>query len=263
MGGEGGEAWRYASDLSDEQWLLIKALVARPDPRGAKDRHARRTVVNAMLYVVKTGCQWALLPKDFPPHKTVYDHFRRMHRRGVWAQINRLVNEASRRQEGRAATPSYLLVDSQSVKTHCEGEARGFHGGKKIKGRSRQIAVDTGGRLWGVHVHAANQADTKEGCVLADLVLPGLSSVTALCADAGYRGTFVEHLQTRWKKAVHISTKIKDGFAVIPKRWIVERSFGWFNGQRRLSKDYEKITAHAEAMILIAAFTRTLRSLAF
>jgi len=114
-----------------------------------------------------------------------------------------------------------------------------------------------------VHVHAANQADPKEGCVLADLVLPGLSSITALCADAGYRGIFVEHLQTRWKKAVHISTKIKCGFAVILKRWIVERSLGGFNGQRRLSKDHEKITADAEAMILIAAFTRTLRSLAF
>ena len=122
---------------------------------------------------------------------------------------------------------------------------------------------NTGGRLWGVHIHAANQADTKAGCVLADRVLPGLPSVTALCADAGYRGTFVEHLQTRWQKAVHISTKIKDGFAVIPKRWVAERSFGWFNGHRRLSKDYEKKTAHAEAMLLIAAFTRTLRALAF
>lgn len=263
MGGDGLQAWRYASDLSDDQWRLIEPLTARPDPRGAKNKHSRRAVLNAVLYVVKTGCQWALLPKDFPPHQTVYDHFRRLSRRGVWERINRLANETSRRQEGRAAAPSYLLVDSQSVKTNYEGEARGFHGGKKVKGRSRQIAVDTGGRLWGVPIHAANQADTKAGCVLADRVLPGLPSVTALCADAGYRGTFVEHLQTRWQKAVHISTKLKDGFAVIPKRWVVERSFGWFNGQRRLSKDYEKKTAHAEAMLLIAAFTRTLRALAF
>jgi transposase len=149
------------------------------------------------------------------------------------------------------------------VKTNYEGEARGFHGGKKVKGRSRQIAVDTGGRLWGVHIHAANRADAKEGCALADRVLPGLPSVTALCADAGYRGTFVEHLRTRWQKAVPISTRIQDGFAVLPQRWGVERSLGWFNGQRRLSKDHEKKTAHAEAMLLLAAFTRTLRALAF
>lgn len=149
------------------------------------------------------------------------------------------------------------------MKTNYEGEQRGFHGGKKIKGRSRQVAVDTGGRLWGAHVHAANLADTKEGCALADRVLPDLPTVTALCADAGYRGTFVKHLQAQWQKAVHISTKIADGFAVIPKRWVVERTFGWFNGQRRLSKDYEKKTAHAEAMLLIAAFTITLRAISF
>jgi putative transposase len=112
-------------------------------------------------------------------------------------------------------------------------------------------------------VHAANLADTKEGCTLADKAMALLPTVKAWNGDAGYRGTFVEHLQTRWQLPVHISQRIVDGFAVLPKRWVVERTFAWFNGQRRLSKDYEKTTANSEAMLLIAAFSRNLRALCF
>jgi putative transposase len=153
-----------------------------------------------------------------------------------------------------------LLVDSQSVKASHEGEARGFHGGKKVKGRSRQAAVDTEGNLWAVHVHAANGADTVEGCVLADIVLAELPSVKALCADQGYRGTFVDYVGQEWEREVHISQREGNGFELEPRRWVVERTFAWFNGQRRLSKDYEKLTLHSEAMIYIAAISRSLRS---
>ena len=111
---------------------------------------------------------------------------------------------------------SYVIVDSQSTKTNYEGEAIGFHGGKKVKGRSRQIAVATQGNIWSVHVHAANTADTKGGCDLVDKVFKELPDVLAVCADAGYRGTFVDHVKEKWNKPVHISEKIKDGFAVIP-----------------------------------------------
>ncbi len=156
-----------------------------------------------------------------------------------------------------------MLIDSQSIKTSHEGEDRGFHGGKKIKGRSRQIAVDTQGNVWGVHVHAANGADTVEGCVLADLVLSELPTVKIVCADQGYRGTFCEYVEEEWELAVHISKREGKGFEVEPKRWVVERTFAWFNGQRRLSKDYEKRTLHSEAMIYIAAIARSLRNLDF
>ena len=167
------------------------------------------------------------------------------------------------KKNGYETTPSTLVIDSQTVKTNYEGQARGFHGGKKVKGRSRQIAVDSQGQIWAVHVHAANLADTKEGCTLADQAMARLPSVKAWNVDAGYRGTVVQHLETRWQKPVHISQRIVDGFAVLPRRWVVERTFAWFNGQRRLSKDYEKPTASTEAMILIAAFARNLRSFPF
>jgi len=156
-----------------------------------------------------------------------------------------------------------LLVDSQSVKASHEGEARGFHGGKKVKGRSRQAAVDTEGNLWAVHVHAANGADTVEGCVLADLVLAELPSVEALCADQGYRGTFADYVELEWGREVHISQREGKGFELEPRRWVVERTFAWFNGQRRLSKDYEKLVLNSEAMIYIAAISRSLRTTHF
>ena len=150
-------------------------------------------------------------------------------------------------------------MDSQSIKSNYEGEDIGFHGGKKVKGRSRQIAVDTQGNIWSVHVHAANTADTTGGCDLVDKVFKELPEVRAICADAGYRGTFVDHVKKEWDKSVHISEKIKDGFAVIPKRWVVERTFSWLNGNRRLSKDYEKTTSSSESQILIANISKNLR----
>ena len=163
-------------------------------------------------------------------------------------------------KKGRSSRPSYVIVDSQSVKTTYEGEAIGFHGGKKVKGRSRQIAVDTEGNIWNVHVHSANVHDTVGGCDLIDKCLEVLSSIQAICADAGYRGTFVDHVQQQCGKAVHISEKLKDGFAVIPKRWVVERTFAWLNGNRRLSKDYEKTTNSSESRVLIANISRNLKA---
>jgi putative transposase len=252
----------YPSDLTDAQWALIVELTARPDPRGAVRRHPMREIINAILYVNKTGCQWRLLPVNFAPWATVYDHFRRFRQRGAWEAMMLRLNGKVREKRGRASGPSYLIIDSQSVKSAAEGPERGFHGGKKIKGRSRQIAVDTQGLIWAVHVHAANKADTMEGCALADLAMENAPTVRAWCADAGYRGTFVDYMEKEKKMPVHISERIRDGFAVLPRRWVVERTFAWGNGQRRLSKDYEKNTLHSEAMIQISAVARNLRALA-
>ena len=152
-----------------------------------------------------------------------------------------------------------MIVDSQSVKTNYEGDTIGFHGGKKIKGRSRQVAVDTQGNIWSVHVHAANTADTVGGCRLADKLFRKVPGTKAICADAGYRGTFVDYVKETWGRPAYISEKIKDGFAVIQKRWIVERTFAWLNGNRRLSKDYEKTTCSSESQILIANISRNLK----
>ena len=162
-------------------------------------------------------------------------------------------------KKGRSGNPSYLIIDSQSVKTNYEGELIGFHGSKKIKGRSRQVVVDTQGNIWSVHVHAANSADTVQGCKLVDKAFKRIPCTQAICADAGYRGTFVDYVNETWGKEVHISEKIKDGFAVLPKRWVVERTFAWLNGNRRLSKDYEKTTSSSESQVLIANISRNLK----
>lgn len=132
-----------------------------------------------------------------------------------------------------------------------------------MKGRSRQIAVDTQGLIWAVHVHAANKADTVEACVLADRAMINVPSVQGWSGDTAYRKTFVEYMLREWGLPVHISKRIKDGFAVLRLRWIVERTFAWGNGQRRLSKDYEKSVLVSEAMIHISATARSLRTLAF
>lgn len=125
------------------------------------------------------------------------------------------------------------------------------------------MAVDTEGNLWAVHVHAANGADTVEGCVLADMVLAELPGVEALCADKGYRGAFVDYVKQEWERDVHVSGREGKGFELEPRRWVVERTFAWFNGQRRLSKDYEKLTLHSEAMIYIAAISRSSKTSLF
>ena len=146
------------------------------------------------------------------------------------------------------------------MKTAGRAEEKGFHGGKKIKGRSRQAAVDTGGRLWALHVHAANKADTKEGCTVADKAA-GLPRLKGFCADEGYRGTFVEHVRDALKKSVDITGAIRGkGFTVIAKRRIVERTFAWFGWSRRLSKDFERTVSSAEAFIWTASMHRLLRA---
>lgn len=149
------------------------------------------------------------------------------------------------------------------MKTSGPGAERGFHGGKKVKGRSRQVAVDTQGNTWGAHVHAANRPDTVEGCVLADGVLAGLPGVRAACADSGYRGTFAAYLEHVWGVPVHITEREGKGFQVVAKRWVVERTFGWNGGQRRLSKDYERNPRNSESFVYLAAISRSLQNLSF
>ena len=179
----------YPSDLSDEQWALLEPFFGRPDPRGAREKHARRRVVEACLYRLREGCRWRALPHDFPGWSTVADHWRRWKKRGVWAQAVQVLNLHGRQAElgrGRRA-PRHAILDSQSVKTAAEGEARGFHGGKRIKGRSRHVAVDSQGTLLAVHVTAANASDSSQaGAVVAQAkaAYPDLESFTA---DQGFR----------------------------------------------------------------------------
>ena len=179
----------YPSDLSDEQWALIGSFFARPDPRGAQPKYERRRVLEAILYRLREGCRWRALPKDFPPYDTVHDHWQKWQKRGVWQEAVLVLNTRWREQKlgrGRRA-PRHAILDSQSIKTAAEGEARGFHGGKMIKGRSRHVAVDSQGTLLAVSVTAANVSDSAQaGTVMAQAKEshPTLESFTA---DQGFR----------------------------------------------------------------------------
>ena len=199
-----------------------------------------------------------MIPHDFPPWPTVYDHYRRENKRGVWQEVLDSLNARNRLKQGKRPSPSYAIVDSQSVKSQYACKERGIDGGKKIKGRKRHISVDTLGNLLHVKVHAANQSDTKEGCAVFEQSALKYPSLRAFSADAGYCGTSVEFVEKVLGLKLDIAKGIKGQWILMKKRWIVERTFAWFGGVRRLAKDYEILTNTAENMIRIAMIKVTL-----
>jgi putative transposase len=250
---------KYASDLTDSEWELIKDYFKKRDNRGVEPTHDRRDIVDAILYVVKTGCQWYMLPNDYPNYKTVHEYFMNWSRDGIWEEALDELNRVHRKKKDKKETPSYGIIDSQSVKTVIDSEDIGFDGGKKVKGRKRHIVVDTLGNLIAIIVHAANIHDTKGGCEVLKQASEKHSTIEAFSGDAGYRKTALEFVENVLGLKLHISQKIKDVFAILPKRWIVERTFAWLGNYRRLSKDYEKLLISEENMVRIAMLRITAR----
>lgn len=248
----------YQSDLSEAEWVRIKHHFEPKDRRGSGRKHARKAIVDAILYVTRGGIQWRQLPHDFPPWQTVYDHFSNWNKRGVWEAALEEVNQLHRTDKGKAATPGYGIIDSQSVKTQYASEERGIDGGKPVKGRKRHIVVDTPGNLLHVGVHAANQTDTKAAAPVLERTAEKYPRLEAFSGDAGYRGSAVSFVDETLQLTLHIATKLGEGFTVLPKRWIVERTFAWLGGFRRLAKDFEILTATAENFIRIAMLKITL-----
>lgn len=260
----------YPSDLTDSQWEIVEAYLPepkkKPDGRGRPCSDLRR-VLNGILYTNRTGCQWRLVPKCFGHWNTVYSYFNRWSKEGVWERIMEQLRHRERARQGRRKEPSGGCVDSQSVKTMTYGDAIGYDGGKKTKGRKRHILVDTLGLLIAVVVTAANQGD-REGLMqlLTNYFAKGVKRLRKLWVDGGYNGSplfeWVRGLKKTHKIELEVVGRIGPGFQVVPKRWVVERTFGWLNLRRRLSKDYEILPRNSETMIQVAFITVLLRRIA-
>ena len=247
----------YPSDLTEKQWELIKPVFQPKSKRGRPVSHVKKKIVDAILYITKSGIPWRMMPNDLPPWQTVYDHFSRWNKLGVWEKLLDNLNRIRRKKVGRENMPSYAIIDAQSVKTQYASEDRGIDGGKKVKGHKRHILVDIMGNLLHVEVHAANISDTKAAGRVMARAMEKYPSIKAFSGDAGYRGTAVHFAEEELGVPLHISQKITDGWAVLPKRWVVERTFSWLNNFRRLSKDYEILTATAENLVRIAMIKLT------
>jgi transposase len=262
----------YPTDLSDARWALIEPVLsawraqraAAALPIAPPPEHDLREIVNAILYINRAGCAWELLPHDFPPPKTVYDYYAKWEKDGTTATIHDLLRGKARERAGRAAEPTAAIIDAQVVKasSNVPEASQGYDAGKRAKGRKRHIATDTLGLLLALVITAASVQDTNGGKDLATELAAAHPSVAAGWVDGGYKAKFLEHAA-----AAGISFEVvnkpggQKGFAVLPRRWVVERTFGWLVLHRRLVRDFETLPERSATMIYWAMIDNMSRRL--
>jgi putative transposase len=257
----------YPTDLTDAEWQILEPILPLAKRGGRPRITDLREVLNAIFYLLRTGCAWRMLPPEFPTWQTVYFYFRSFRRRGLWTQIHHYLRRKLREKVGRSATASAGIIDSQSVKTtDCGGEERGYDGAKKVNGRKRHLLVDTQGLVLKARVHSAKVSDREGIKLLFEKINDELKQLDLIWLDMGYQGKTMQWLADHLKCVVEIVKKPRrwgwypegvepppmPAFTVLKRRWVVERTFGWLGRWRRLSKDYERLPRTSEAMVYLA-----------
>jgi putative transposase len=259
----------YPSDLTDREWHVIKPLLPAAKPGGRPRTTDMRLVLNAIFYVDRGGIAWRYLPREYPPWETAYGYFRRWRIQGVWQRINDRLRSLVRQAEGRARQPSAAILDSQSVKTTRRGgPQRGYDAGKNVSGRKRHLLVDVLGLVLVAVVHSAGVQDYTGARQVLEHLRTRFSRLRKIWADSIYERTglpdWVRELRTRRRVDLEVVKRREGqkGFEVLPRRWVVERTFAWLGFHRRLSKDYEALPQTSEAMIYVAMIRLMLTRLA-
>jgi putative transposase len=245
----------YPTDLTDEPWATLKPRLPPEQPRGAPRTVDLREILNALLYLAHTGCQWRSrsVPHDFPPWQTVYDYFQHWRDDGTWERLNRALRIEVRHAVGKDSEPSAAILDSQSIKSTETSGSRGFDAGKRIKGVKRHVLVDTLGMVLCIVVLTANVQDRDGARVLLAKVKDQLPRLQKIWADGSYAGQLIAWVKSvcGWVLEIVKRNDAAHTFQVLPKRWIVERTFGWLNRARRLSKHYERYPESGEALVYL------------